>query len=273
MTAFRFAANLSFMFDPLPWDERFALAARLGFPGVEMNPPYPYEMPASRFAARLRGEGLVCPMLVAPLGEEDARFGYACLPGARETFRRSILTLIDYASAAEVPLAHVCAGLAPPDVPRAEAEAVCVENLVWAAEQAAAAGILLCIEPICEQRVPGFLLKTTNQALDMIARTERDDIRLLFDAFHVEMQEGAAHERLPALLPHVAYVQVSDTPDRRRPGLGRIDFDAIFGLLGDRGYAGWVGCEYFPEPGRADDLDWARRWWRAGQADGSGVEA
>lgn len=256
----RFAANLSFLFPELLWERRFAAAARHGFPGVEMNPPTPYEASPARFAALLREEGLACPLLVGPIGTGPARFGHACVPGERKGFEESVTTLLDYAVAGGVPLVHVSAGLAPDGVPRAEAEATYVENIAWAAEQAAAAGKRLCIEPVCEMRTPGFFLQTTTQALDLIARSGRPDIGLIFDVFHVEMQEGSALDRLPALLPHMVHVQVSDTPNRQTPGTGTIPFDAIFDGLEAAGYAGWIGCEYTPEPGRSSDLQWARRW-------------
>ncbi|MDQ8757587.1 TIM barrel protein [Sphingosinicella sp. LHD-64] len=256
----RFAANLSFLFPDLPWEQRFAAAARSGFPGVEMNPPTPYDVPSARFAALLRDDGLTCPLLVGPIGTGSARFGHACVPGERGGFGASVVTMLDYAVTAGVPLVHVSAGLAPAGVPRAEVEAVYVENIAWTAEQAASAGVRLCIEPVCEMRTPGFFLQTTTQALDLIARTGRSDIGLIFDVFHVEMQEGSALDRLPVLLPHIAHVQVSDTPDRHMPGTGMIPFAAIFAGLETAGYAGWIGCEYTPEPDSSGNLEWAQRW-------------
>lgn len=256
----RFAANLSFLFPEQPWEQRFAAAAQHDFPGVEMNPPTPYDISPGRFAALLRDEGLSCPLLVGPLGTGPARFGHACVPGEREGFEASVATMLDYAVAAGAPLAHVSAGLMPEGVSRAEAEAVYIENIAWAADQAASAGVRLCIEPVCEMRAPGFFLQTTTQALDLIARSGRHDIGLIFDVFHVEMQEGSALDRLPALLPHIVHVQVSDTPDRQRPGTGTIPFDALFAGLEAAGYAGWIGCEYTPESGRSGDLEWMRRW-------------
>ena len=127
----------------------------------------------------------------------------------------------------------------------------------------------LCIEPVCEYRTPGFFLQTTAQAIDLIARSGHPEIGLVFDAFHVEKQEGSALAALPGLLDRIVHVQVSDTPNRHRPGTGTIDFDTIFARLEAGGYAGWVGCEYCPDVGEASDLAWAGNWrgetaWQAG---------
>jgi len=256
----RFAANLSFMFPELAWERRFAAAAGCGFTGVEFNPPLPYEVAPQAFARMLADHGLACPLVVAPLGTGAAAFGHACLPSERAAFAASIDTAIEYALAAGAPLVHPSAGRAT-SVPHGEAEAAYVENLAWAAGQVASAGLKLCIEPVCEFRAPGFFLSTTTQAIDVIGRSGSDDIGLIFDVFHVEKQEGSALERLPELLPRIMHVQVSDTPNRNRPGLGDIDFASIFGLLERDGYSGWIGCEYSPERGQSDDLDWAAPWW------------
>lgn len=258
--SFPFAANISFFFPELGWEDRVEAAARCGFEGVELNPPLPYRVPAQRFARLLRDAGLSCPLIVAPIGEGAARFGHACVPDERAGFRASVATMIDYAIVAQVPLVHVSAGLMPENVARDAAEAVYLENIVWAAQQASDAGLLLCIEPVCEMRTPGFFLQTTAQALDLIARTGRDDIGLVFDVFHVEMQEGSACAALPALLPHIAHVQVSDTPNRHRPGIGAIDISAILAGLAQAGYRGWIGCEYTPETGASGDMAWAGGW-------------
>ncbi len=271
--SFPFAANLSFLFTDLSWERRFAAAAQAGFEGVEMNPPEPYQIAPAAFARRLADAGLVCPLITAPPGEGPARFGHACLPGEEDDFRRSVARMIEYATTAQVPTVHVLAGMACGDVSRPAAETTYVANIAWAAEQCADAGVKLCVEPVSERRVPGFFLKTTAQALELIARTNRSDIGLLFDSFHVEVQEGSAAQSLPNLLQDVVHVQLSDTPARGRPGTGGIDFDTILNLLMANAYPGWIACEYVSDPGGSDELDWARRWRLPPQADGSGVEA
>jgi len=50
----RFAANLSTLFNEMPFEGRFAAAAKAGFKGVEFLFPYAY--PASELAAALDKE-------------------------------------------------------------------------------------------------------------------------------------------------------------------------------------------------------------------------
>ena len=52
----RFAANLTFLFNEVPFLERFSAARKAGFEGVEFL--FPYEFPAAELRSRLVGEGL-----------------------------------------------------------------------------------------------------------------------------------------------------------------------------------------------------------------------
>ncbi len=63
----RFAANLSMMFNEVPFLDRFALAAKAGFKGVEFL--FPYEHPAAEIAARLKDNGLQQVLFNAPPGD------------------------------------------------------------------------------------------------------------------------------------------------------------------------------------------------------------
>ena len=51
----RFCANLSMMFNEVPFLDRFAAARKAGFDGVEFL--FPYEYPAAELRRRLDGEG------------------------------------------------------------------------------------------------------------------------------------------------------------------------------------------------------------------------
>ena len=52
----RFCANLGFLFSEVPFLDRFDVAARAGFTGVEYASPYDY--PAAELRARLKATGI-----------------------------------------------------------------------------------------------------------------------------------------------------------------------------------------------------------------------
>ena len=82
----KFAANLSMLYQELPFLDRFAAAARDGFRAVEYL--FPYAFSAADIAARLRDNGLQQVLFNAPPGNwETGERGFACLPGRDEEFR------------------------------------------------------------------------------------------------------------------------------------------------------------------------------------------
>jgi hydroxypyruvate isomerase len=72
----KFAANLSMMFNELPFLERFGAAANAGFTGVEYL--FPYEFPAEVIVAELKKNNLVNVLFNLPTGNLAA--GIAALP-------------------------------------------------------------------------------------------------------------------------------------------------------------------------------------------------
>ena len=58
-------------------------------------------------------------------------------------------------------------------------------------------------------------------------------------------------------LPLIAHVQIAGVPERHEPDIGEINYPYLFDLMDRLGYAGWVGCEYFPAARTEDGLGWA----------------
>ena len=76
----RLAANLSMMFNEVPFLDRFAAARKAGFEAVEFL--FPYEYPAAELRKRLDGEGLTQALFNMPPGDwAKGERGLASLPG------------------------------------------------------------------------------------------------------------------------------------------------------------------------------------------------
>ena len=75
----RFAANLSMMFNEVPFLDRFDAAAKAGFTAVEFL--FPYDHPAEEVGKRLKDNGLTQALFNLPPGNWDAgEKGFAALP-------------------------------------------------------------------------------------------------------------------------------------------------------------------------------------------------
>ncbi|MEY4845990.1 MAG: hypothetical protein RL312_2271 [Pseudomonadota bacterium] len=251
----RFAANLSMMFNEVPFLDRFALAAKAGFKGVEFL--FPYDHPAAEIAARLKDNGLQQVLFNAPAGDfGKGERGMAAIPGKQAAFRDSIKLALEYATTLACPRLHIMAGLKPEVVAHDTLTAVYGANLAYAAEECAKAGVKPIIEPINHRDIPGFFLNTTDQAAAIIAAIGPEKLGLQFDLYHCQITEGDVVKRVEKHLPLIAHMQVADTPGRHEPGTGEVNWPFVFKTIDALGFRGWIGCEYRPAGETLAGLSW-----------------
>ncbi len=257
----KLAANLTFLFTELEFPARFAAAAEAGFAGVEYL--FPYVREADDLRGWLEAAGLTQALINMPAGDwENGERGLACLPGREGEFEDGIGRAIDYARALNCANVHVVAGLAPPaGEERGAHEETYRRNLALAADRLAEHGLNALIEPINTKRdVPGFFLSTTGQALSIMDELDRPNIRLQFDAYHVQIMEGDVVTRFREALARIGHVQIANPPDRYEPDCGEIDYGYVLRAMDQAGYSGWVGCEYKPRAGTRAGLGWGADW-------------
>jgi hydroxypyruvate isomerase len=255
----RLAANLSMMFNEVPFLDRFAAARRAGFEGVEFL--FPYEFPAATLRERLTGEGLSQVLFNMPPGDwANGERGIASLPGRQSEFHESVKKALDYAAALDCRQVHCMAGIVPAGVSLTTAAAVYAANLAWAAEQAKPAGVRLVIEPINHRDMPGYFLNTQAQGAAIVEAIGRDRLGLQFDVYHVQVTEGDITKRMEQFMPVIAHMQIADVPARNEPGTGEIGWAYVFRRMDELGYQGWVGCEYRPAGDTLVGLSWRDRF-------------
>ena len=98
-------------------------------------------------------------------------------------------------------------------------------------------------------------MKTVDQAIDIINEIGSSDLKLMFDFYHVERQQGSAITRFQDALNFVGHVQFASVPDRASPDHGDLDFDKVFKVL-DAHWSGFCGAEYRPDGPTDASLQW-----------------
>jgi hydroxypyruvate isomerase len=254
----KFAANLTMLFNEVAFLDRFAAARRAGFAGVEYL--FPYEHDAKEIRRRLDEQGLTQVLHNLPAGSwAGGERGIACLPDRVAEFEEGVTRAIQYATALGCRQLNCLAGIAPAGVDEVRARTTFVTNLRGAARRLQDAGIRLLIEPINTRDIPGFFLRTTAQALEIIGEVGSDNLFLQYDVYHMQIMEGDLATTIQKHLDRIAHVQVADNPGRHEPGTGEINYDFLFDYLDRIGYAGWVGCEYKPAASTESGLGWMTR--------------
>jgi hydroxypyruvate isomerase len=251
----RFAANLSMMYNEVPFLERFAACEADGFEAVEFL--FPYAFPAQEIRDRLDRHGLRQVLFNAPPGDFDAgERGIASLPGREDEFRRGIDVAIEYARALDCPRVHVMAGLVKRESERVAQREVYVANLTWAAKRLGDAGLTMLIEPINTRDIPGFLLNTQADAHAIRERIGAPNLKVQMDLYHCQVVEGDLATKIRRHLTDVGHFQIAGVPQRHEPDLGEVNYPYLFELLDELGYDGWIGCEYRPRGATSEGLGW-----------------
>ena len=254
----RFAANLTMLFNEVPFLDRFELAAKAGFKAVEFL--FPYAFPAQEIRSRLDANGLELILHNLPAGNwEGGERGIACLPDRINEFRSGVARAIEYAGALGVKQLNCLAGKAPAGVPEGVLRQTFIDNLRFAAGELKGAGLNLLIEPVNTFDIPDFYLNRTVQAASILVEVGADNAFLQYDIYHAQRMEGELAATLQKYFPLIRHVQLADNPGRSEPGTGEINYPYLFALLDRLGYTGWIGCEYKPAGATEAGLGWRQQ--------------
>jgi len=260
----KLAANLSFLYQDVPFLDRFECAARDGFQGVEYL--FPYDYAPQLIADKLATYDLQQVLFnVAPGNWDAGERGLAALDGRQGAFRSALQTALDYAQILDCKKLHVMSGLRDSALSPAGQLSLYIKNLRDAARLAADADITLLIEPINGIDMPGYFLNDFSLAADVIKQIDSPYLQLQFDIYHCQRICGDVIGHLQEYLPLTRHIQIANPPHRNEPSLGELNYPYIFEFLAYE-YDGWIGCEYKPSTNTAQSLLWAQPYLQKNQA-------
>ena len=130
----------------------------------------------------------------------------------------------------------------------ADGIAACAEGLAPLADEAAAAGVMLLLEML-NSRVdhPDYHADRTAWGAEVVARVGSPALRLLYDAYHMQLMEGDLSRTIRAHLPAIGHIHTAGVPGRRDlDDRQEVNWAGIAGLLRHLGYDRWVGHEFVP---------------------------
>ncbi|HZA66971.1 MAG TPA: sugar phosphate isomerase/epimerase [Geminicoccaceae bacterium] len=126
--------------------------------------------------------------------------------------------------------------------PTEDEKARAVEVHRQAADVAAAAGLVLALEPL--NRFECYFLNTMADAAAHVRRVGRPNFGALYDTFHANIEEKDPVGCIAETADVIRHVHVSEN-DRGTPGKGHVPWRATFKALREAGYDGWLTIEAF----------------------------
>jgi hydroxypyruvate isomerase len=255
----RFSANLTFLFNELPFLDRFPAAKESGFRFVEYA--FPYEFPSDTLQGLLQQHGLKQVLFNLPPGDWAAGDrGVAADPRRVEEFRGGVDRALKYARALDVRCINCLVGNRLSDVSYEDQWAAMVSNLGYAAGRLGAEGRILVVEPLNTSDMKGFFLSTSRDGFRLLDEVGAPNVRLQYDVYHMQRMEGELTTTIRANLTRIGHIQIADNPGRHQPGTGEINYRFLLAELDAMGYDGFVGLEYVPVPDTRASLEWVRAW-------------
>ena len=219
----RYAANLTMLFNEVPFLERFARAAAAGFRAVEFL--FIHDVDRAAVARELQRHRLELVLFDPEGGRRlNVLAGNRAESASDDLMRRTM-----------------------------------VETLAAAAPMASTAGITLLIEVLNTWESPRYFLDRSRLALGIVREVGAPNVRFQFDCYHLQRMEGQLIDGLITNLQWIGHVQIADVPGRHEPGTGEIHYGNVLAALERAGYDGYVGLEYRPSGKTEDSLAWLPR--------------
>ena len=252
---FKFVANLSLLFNEVPFMERFSAARKAGFSYVEFMFPYDYK--TEEIKEELKKNDLKLILFNLPAGDWDkGDRGIAVDPSRKKEFIDGVKKAVDTASELGVSKINCLMGNKCTAFPEKEVRKNLVENLRYAADELGKNNIKLLIEAVNHVNMPNFNIHKVKDAMKLISEVDNPNIFLQYDVYHAAKEKEDQRFILENYLDKIDHIQVADNPDRHQPGTGDIDYKYIFDFIKNSNYKGYISMEYVPEPDTLTSLKW-----------------
>lgn len=246
------------------WDDLAAgcrQAAALGYHAVEIFAPGPDAVPASTLKPLLQETNLAVAAVGTGAGWVQQRLS---LTSPVEAVRRKaiefIASMIDFGGPYGAPaIIGSMQGRHGDGVSMEQARDWLRTALDELGEEARRFNIPLIYEPL--NRYETNLTNTMAAGVELLQSLQTDNVRLLADLFHMNIEETDIAAGLLAGGRFIGHVHFVDT-NRRPAGCGHMSYGPIVSALRDIGFDGYVSAEAFAWPDSATAAEQTMRAYR-----------
>jgi hydroxypyruvate isomerase len=119
-----------------------------------------------------------------------------------------------------------------------------VENLKFCAEICEPASLVIVIEPLNPWDHPGLFLTKIPQAYQICKAVNSPSCKIINDIYHQQITEGNLIPNIDRAWDEIASFHVGDSPGRKEPTTGEINYKNIFKHLHEKSYDGAICMEH-----------------------------
>lgn len=247
----KWSANIEVMYTELPFAERFAAAKKDGFDYIEF---WDWNNKDLAEVKRLLAENNLG--ITGMSGDGPISM---CDPERGDEYLDFIKKSIEAAKEINCPVLIVHSNELLPEPKQYAADTfdqysdtvktlAMFRTLSKMAPLAEEAGVTFCLEAlnVVTDHLGNFL-KYTQDSAEITSMVGSPNIKVLYDAYHMYLNEGKTCETLTKYIDQIGYVHVADAPGRAEPGTGAMNYRKVFEVLKDLNYQGAIGFEFYPK--------------------------
>jgi len=229
------------------FEANVARIANWGYDGVELAIRDPALVDADELEKVVLAHGLTVPAIGTGQAWGEERLSFTSDdPAVRIAAIERIKSHIPLAARFN---AIIILGLIRGVTPKGQTHAQSMRYLVESLQECSAMASLQCVrfalEPL--NRYETDLIQTVADGLALIKQVGADNIGLLLDTFHMNIEEPLIEDSIRTCGDRIFHFHVADS-NRWYPGAGHLDFKSILNILFATGYQGYVSGEFMPKP-------------------------
>jgi hydroxypyruvate isomerase len=103
-------------------------------------------------------------------------------------------------------------------------------------------GLTMVLEPLSDN--PDLFLRHADQTYMICRAVGSPSCKILYDAYHMQRNEGNLIATMEKTWSEIAYIQIGDNPGRKEPGTGEIHYGNVFQFIHKKGFTGILGMEH-----------------------------
>lgn len=165
-------------------------------------------------------------------------------PNFRETATKRMKEAVEFAKRVNASCFLMVPGRLAPELPMEKQTLNVIESLKWCAKEVERSGKVIVLEPLNPRDHAGMFLTRMAQAVEICRAVGSSACKIVDDIYHQQITEGDLIPNIDKAWDFIGAFHLGDSPGRKEPTTGEINYRNIFKHIHAKGYQGVLCMEH-----------------------------